>query len=297
MIEVRLFGPTVVLVDGVALAPAELGGVKPRQILEMLAVEVGAPVSKDRLADRLWENNPPASYVATLESYVCVLRRRLGAGRGKQSPLTTTHNGYQLDPERTRVDLEDFRTLMTSAAEGPEASVIPDAERALAMMTGELLADEPYATWALRARESLSELVAAGCTRAAVLANRAGGHDRAVRFARIAADQGFFSETAWQELMRALWSSGRRAEALRAYADLRAGMLDELGIEPGPASQRLYMTVLRGSASGHGPTQERHEVRTLLRLLRQALEAGSGMDVATEPGLSEVARVLLRHPA
>jgi DNA-binding SARP family transcriptional activator len=97
--------------------------------------------------------------------------------------------------------------------------------------------------------------------------------------------------------MRALWSSGRRAEALRAYADLRAGMLDELGIEPGPASQRLYMTVLRGSASGHGPTQERHEVRTLLRLLRQALEAGSGMDVATEPGLSEVARVLLRHPA
>jgi DNA-binding SARP family transcriptional activator len=296
MIEVKLFGSTVVLVDGVPLAPAELGGVKPRQILEMLAVDIGTPVSKDRLADRLWEDQPPASYVATLESYVCVLRRRLGAGRGKASPITTTRNGYLLDPVRTRVDLAEFRTLMTAAADGAPEAATTHAEQALGLMSGELLADEPYVTWAGREREKLSELVAAGCTRAAQVANADGESARAVRFARTAADQGFSTEAAWQELIRALWSSGRRAEGLRAYADLRAGMLDELGIEPGPASQGLYMTVLRGS-SGHGASHERHEVRTLLRLLRQALEAGPGMDVATEPGLSEVARLLLRHPA
>jgi len=299
MIEIKLFGPTVVLIDGVPLDTGELGGVKPRQILELLAVELGTPVSKDRLAERLWEDKPPASYVATLESYVCVLRRKLGCGRGKGSALTTTHNGYQLDPQRTRVDLAEYRTLMASTATdsepGPEA--VARVEQALALMTGELLVTEPYATWAGAERESHSRLTTTGCTLAAKLANDAGESARAVRLARTAADQGIFTEAAWQELMRALSNTGRRFEALRAYADLRAGMLDELGIEPGPVSQRLYMTILRDAPARQEPSHERHEVRTLLRLLRQALESGSGVDVATEPGLSEVARVLLRHPA
>lgn len=297
MIEIKLFGPTAVLIDGVRLDTAGLGGVKPRQILEMLAVDIGIPVSKDRLADGLWEHQPPASYVATLESYVCVLRRRLGCGRGKGSPLMTTQNGYLLDPERTRVDLASFRTLMTSVDGEPARTAMTHVEQALDLVVGGLLDTEPYAAWAGREREALSRLTTAGCTRAAQLANGAGESARAVRFARTAADQGVFTETAWQELMHALWSTGRRAEALRAYADLRAGMAEELGIEPGVVSQRLYMTILRGAPAGHVASHERHEVSTLMRLLRQALEAGAGVDVAAEPGLSEVARVLLRHPA
>ena len=98
MLQIRLFGPTVVLTDGDNSQVSDLGGVKPRQILEILAANPGAPVTKDRLADLLWDGEPPKSYVGTLESYVCVLRRRLGLGPGRTSPLATTSNGYLLDP-------------------------------------------------------------------------------------------------------------------------------------------------------------------------------------------------------
>lgn len=295
MIDISLFGPTAIVVDGVALRQQQIGGVKPRQVLEVLAANLGSPVSKDRLADQLWGQSPPASYVATLESYVCVLRRHLG--RGKESPVVTARNGYLLDPARVRVDLVECRRLLAATANGSAELVVRRAEQALALIRGELLADQPYADWAVRERERLAEQVVVGFTRAAQLARLRGDLSSAVRLARCAAGQAVCTEAAWQELIQALWCDGRRPEALRAYADLRASMLEELGIEPNPVTQRLYLEILNGVSSRRSRAQDRIEVRTLLRLLRQALEAGSGLDVAGEPGLSEVARVLLRSPA
>ena len=78
MIDIKLFGPTVISGAGSRLVGSDLGGSKPRQLLEMLALDLGAPVAKDLLAERLWDGRPPASYIATVESYVCSLRRRLG---------------------------------------------------------------------------------------------------------------------------------------------------------------------------------------------------------------------------
>ena len=46
-----------------------LGGVKPRQILAILALAAGRPVSKEHLADLLWDGEPPKGYRGTLESY------------------------------------------------------------------------------------------------------------------------------------------------------------------------------------------------------------------------------------
>jgi DNA-binding SARP family transcriptional activator len=291
MMDIKLFGPTVVVVDGVVFTASELGGVKPRQILEMLAVELGSPVAKDRIAEQLWEDQPPASYVATLESYVCVLRRRLGLGKG--SALVTTNNGYLLDPERTRVDLVDFRTLLASSKGEPADVVVDRTERALDLITGEMLASEPYAAWANHARETLDREIVTACTHAAHLANADGAHARAAHLAEQATGRGSFTETACQELMRALAAQGRRGEALQAYADLRARMIDDLGIEPGPVSRRLYLDILGRTSPARG--SDRHEIRTLLRLLRQALDAGARPDPLTEPGLSEMALLLSRQ--
>jgi DNA-binding SARP family transcriptional activator len=98
MIDIRLFGPTVISGAGTRLVGSDLGGSKPRQLLEMLALDLGTPIPKDLLAERLWDGRPPASYIATVESYVCSLRRRLGLVGGRRGPLATTHHGYLLDP-------------------------------------------------------------------------------------------------------------------------------------------------------------------------------------------------------
>src|SRR5438270_1488689 len=123
MIGIRLFGPTAVEIDGEVL-PAVAVGRRPRQILEILALSAGVPVGKDRLADLLWEGDPPASYPGTLESYICLLRRSLGLGSGRASALATTSNGYLLDPVGVEVDLLTFRRLVASAAGSPAAAAV-----------------------------------------------------------------------------------------------------------------------------------------------------------------------------
>src|SRR5205823_2180177 len=46
------------------------------------------------------------------------------------------------------------------------------------------------------------------------------------------------------ELMLALYRSGRQAEALEAYQAARRALVDELGIEPSAALQRLEKQIL-----------------------------------------------------
>ena len=46
-------------------------------------------------------------------------------------------------------------------------------------------------------------------------------------------------ERLWELLMTALYRSGRQAEALRAYTEAHDRLVDEVGIDPGPALREL----------------------------------------------------------
>ena len=280
-LQVRLFGSTAVTLPDRSTV-ADLGGIKPRQILEMLAVSLGTPVPKDRLADQLWDGAPPRTWVGTLESYVSLVRRRLCVARGRHSAIATTSNGYLLDPALVDVDLDTFRRLVQPTARTSRVVAVARAERATGLVTGTLLASEPYAEWALR------ELMQA-CNRASELALGVGQADAALRLARCAIAADAVAETAWQHLMRALSALGSHSEALRAYLDLRSITVSELGAEPGPESRALYLRLLdeTGTTGGQAST---HEVRTLLQLLRHALEGFPGLDLPrADSGLAEVA--------
>ena len=280
-LTVRLCGSTTVtLPDGTLVT--DLGGIKPRQILEMLAVSLGSPVSKDRLADQLWNGEPPRSYIATLESYVSLLRRQLGVGRGRTSAIATTSAGYLLDPTLVDVDLDEFRRLVQPTARTSAATALARTEKALALMSGDLLASEPYADWAVTERTHFQAEHAAACRRAAQHALELARPDQAVELARRAIAGDPISETSWQLLMRAQLASGARNDALRAYAELRKTTINELGSEPSPASQALYRQLLEADGEGTEAPATASEVRTLLRLLRGALDSYPGLELATE---------------
>ncbi|GAB3861857.1 transcriptional regulator MoaR1 [Nocardioides maradonensis] len=274
MINVRLFGATSVEVDGRWLPPGALRG-RPRQILEILAAADGAPVAKDRLSDLVWDGAPPASYQGTLESYVCNLRHSLGVKSGRASVLATSAAGYVLAGPDVSVDLSEAHRHL--AASGSADVVVDHALAAVRLATGELLESEPYAAWADRSRDVFSRSAVTAYVRAAGLANGVRRFDDATRLAHEAVRLDRLCELAWQQLIRAYWLSGRHGEALRAYADLRQVMIDELGDEPGPESRDLYFAVLRDSSDDSdrrrfaGP-----ELQTLLVLLRQSLASTPG---------------------
>ena len=295
MLSITLFGTTSATQEADGTEFTDFGGVKPRQILEILALAAGTPVPKDRLADLLWDGAPPRSYVGTLESYVCVLRRRLGCARGRAAAITTTSNGYLLDPRQVRVDLTTCRVLFAQAAASSPRTALQLVDDALALADGPLLASEPYLGWASREREVFTRELVIACTKASRHALDLGKHERAVELARTAVQHDRFAEEAWQQLIKALRACERKGEALRAYLDLRAVMVDELGVEPGPASHALYLEVLREEPTRSAADHDGHmEVRTLLGLLRQALESVPGVDVPKGDGaLAAVAAQLV----
>ncbi|NUR08439.1 MAG: hypothetical protein HOQ22_18275 [Nocardioidaceae bacterium] len=292
IIRINLCGKTqVVTEDGVALE--KLGGVKPRQVLEMLALSVGRPLSKDRLAQLLWDEEPPPSYVGTLESYVCVLRRILGS-KGRDSVIQTTTTGYLLRRDRVVVDIDMARRLLTRARTARAAEAERLVDSALAMLDGDLLASEPNAAWAHAQRTVHERETVDLLTDVAAHALGLGEPALALRLAAAVTRRDRLAERAWQIQLQALTDQRRYGEALAGYASLRETLRDELGTEPTAETRRLYEEVLSRSRHQDAEGSSRAELATLVRLLRQALESTPGIRVPDrdEPLTALAVRVL-----
>lgn len=278
VMKVSIFGPTTVVTEHGEFVDG-LGGVKPQQVLEILAVAAGRPVSKELLADLLWDGHPPRSYLGTLESYVCVLRRNLGLAGTRGAGVVTVRQGYLLDPEVLEVDLTRFRSLVRAAqGDCDPTRCLALLEEALGLVAGDLLAEEMYASWAVAERETWRHELVLASTSAASHALTLGDPDAALRHARAALARDRLAEDAWRTVMRALSGTGRRSEALRAYSELRGHLADELGTDPSPETSDLYLDLLRGEAPGIVAVSPRDEVRMLARLLREAVLALPGAD-------------------
>lgn len=289
VLDIKLLGRTYAVTrDGSVVD--RMGGAKCRQVLSILAVSPGTVVSKDRLVTLLWGEAPPRSARGTLESYVCVLRRSLGE-TGSDSAIRTTSLGYVLDPTRSTTDVDAVRHLLAvvhaAARSGAPDQAVTAMEAAMGQITGELLETEVDTPWADEARHVFSGRVAAACLEAAATAYSAGLAGAAVRISRLAIEHDRLAEPAWRTLILALGAQGRHAEALAAYGELRELLVDELGIEPSPATRDVYLDLLAAQPAAAGG--EHVELNAIMRLLRQALE--SLPDVVVPDSDSQLSRV------
>jgi DNA-binding SARP family transcriptional activator len=103
-VEFRLLGPLEVR-DGDHLFP--LGGAKQRALLALLVLNANRVVSRDRLIDDLWGDNPPETVVTTVQVYVSRLRKVVPPGA-----LLTRPPGYVLQVEPDSIDLHRFEGLV-----------------------------------------------------------------------------------------------------------------------------------------------------------------------------------------
>ena len=273
-LTVRVLGPLHVQRGTVTLDATQLGGPKPRQILEILLLRVGTPVSKERLVELIWEGNAPTEAMSTLESYVSVLRRHLQPGCGKSGPLKTTNGGYLLDPDLVDLDLNRFDSLLRRAADTDAAAAFPLLMEALAIADAPLLGNELRPAWAEEERARHASRVVSARTMAAEAALDLGRPADAARLAELAVAADPLSENAWTALLLARQEEGRPAEGLRAYERCREILDRELGCAPGPRLQGAHARLLRATA---GEDDGLSEVLSALLVLHDALVASASV--------------------
>jgi predicted ATPase/class 3 adenylate cyclase len=197
----------------------------------------------ERLVDALWGERPPATAVKALQVYISQLRKTLGEGVVETRPL-----GYLVQVEDGALDLRRFERLLAEGRrlldEGAAAQAGEVLREALALWRGEPLADFRYEEFAADAIGRLDELrlVALGLRLQADLA--LGRAAEVVPELEALVREHPLRESLRELLILALYRSGRQADALAAYQDAHAALLDELGLDPGEALQRLEKAIL-----------------------------------------------------
>jgi DNA-binding SARP family transcriptional activator len=245
--EIRVLGELEVLDRGRRAGPSDLGGRKPKQVLELLALARGRPVPKETLIERLWPDRPPRHPVAALENHIWVLRRHLGQGTATGEQVVLAEAGaYRLAVERVTLDLVRFDELLREASGKPPSDARGYLELALSLVRGDLFEDEPYADWVGPSREEYRVRVATLELDLAEAALADGSPEVAVELAGRVLDEEPLSERACRLKMLGLVQQGDRVRALRLFGSFRDSLRAELAIEPMTETWSVYEAVRGG---------------------------------------------------
>ncbi|MQA75596.1 MAG: AfsR/SARP family transcriptional regulator, partial [Solirubrobacterales bacterium] len=217
-------------------------------MLAILLLHANEVVAADRLIDLIWGERPPATAPKALQVHVSQLRKVLAPKDGEQSVLVTAPPGYLLRVRRDGLDLHRFENLVSAAhralAEGAPADAAEALAEALALWRGEPLADfrlEPFAQLEIA---RLEEMRLAAKADAAETNLALGRHSDAIAELEALLARHPTRERLAHLLMFALYRSGRQADALDVYRQVRAALVGQLGIEPGADLQEMQRKVL-----------------------------------------------------
>ena len=233
-LQFRVLGSVGVAWNGVAV---DIGGFKSRALVARLLVDRGLVVSVDQFAESLWAEEDQRDAAVVLRSTLSRLRKRLRAAGVPDQVLITRTPGYLLDVPASATDAQCFadrvaegRRLLARGDPAGAERILIEAEGLWRGSAYGDVRDEPFARAEARRLEELRLTAAEARIDAALTLGR---HRDVVGELQSLIATHPLRERLWSQWMLALYRSGRQAEALRVYQDLRAILVTELGIEPG----------------------------------------------------------------
>jgi DNA-binding SARP family transcriptional activator len=234
-IRVDVLGPLEARLGGERI---DIGPRRHREVLATLVLQAGRSVAVDTVLDQVWGEVPTSP--STLHSIISRLRGRLG-----EQVIVTDAGGYRLAVEPEAIDAARFTDLVAQArAVEDQAQARERVLEALSLWRGAALGDvrTPVAEaeglrlegMRLEAEELLAELNL-----------ELGRHADVVDRVPTLVGEHPTREGLRASLMLALYRSGRQVDALALYDEARDTLAEELGLDPGPALQRLHARILR----------------------------------------------------
>ncbi|MER6127380.1 AfsR/SARP family transcriptional regulator [Streptomyces sp. NPDC001795] len=246
MLYFKVLGPLEIdTADG----KTQVRGVLQRKLLRTLLIKSSELVPSEALINELWGEEHPERVENALQAHISRIRRRLSSLEPERaaSRLRTHISGYQLMVAEDEVDalwfLSSLERIRGRLDEDLPAAIrdlraILDAWRSPVLPEGEggvicKAAVSQYEESRLLAIETLFDAEL-----------RVGNHAGIVGELRGTLSRDRFHERFWQQLMTALYRSGRQSEALAAYQQLRRRLNDELGLEPSPSTSAFEQAIL-----------------------------------------------------
>jgi len=235
--EFLILGPLEVREEG---RPLPLTGARQRALTSIFALRANEVVPAARLIELLWNDEAPKSAAKSLQVHVSQLRKVLGS-----DTILTQAPGYLLRVEPGQLDLDRFERLIAEARPLQPEDALARIEEALALWRGPPLAEfaeEPFALGEiLRLEELRLDALEARAEAILALGRHAG---LAAELEALVAEYPL-REGLRAQLMLALYRSGRQAEALAVYQDVRRALVEELGLDPSRTLQELEQAILR----------------------------------------------------
>lgn len=248
--RLTLTGAPVLEANGIRLEVRGFGGRKLRLLLAVLVLERQRPMHRDEIADVLWPGNLPVTWAPALRGLVSKVRMLLAAaGRPAVGTVSQAFGSYQLElVPSVEVDVESAASEVERAERALRAGEYADASAAAlaaaSIVRRPFLAGEE-GRWVERQRLLLQSLQ----TRALHVLGESrlerGQLERALAAASEAIRVAPFNDAGHRQLMRAHAAAGNWAEALRDYERYRVLLAEELGVDPSPDTQSLYLKLLR----------------------------------------------------
>lgn len=236
---------------------------KIRTVLAMLCAHPDQVIPTPALIRELWSEQPPASALRTLQTYILNVRKLLSQVAGRkpleiaEDVLVTRAGGYSLQSPGLRLDWLDFMQLTdhgrVKLQAGDGTAGIRLIEEALGLWRGSAFADVPTGP-VLESRRLLLEESRLDAVEALVNAKiEAGLHQEVIAELASLTSEHPFHEGLHAQYMRALALNGRRARALEVFGRLRTRLVDEIGIEPGYPLQQLQLKILNSHTTKYLP--------------------------------------------
>ena len=246
--ELRILGAIDIRHDG---SSVPVPGTKPRQLLALLALRPNRAITAEQLIDELWQGCAPQSAATALRVHVGRLRHALEPNRGLNTPsvrLPAGPHGYALTIDSAELDAQRFERLILLAREairrGDPATAVPQLTHALDLWRGPPLPEIADRAVARGEIARLEELRAVAIEELADARLAMGEHALVIDLVSTALAEFPLREQLTASYMRALYRTGRQAEALSAFATLAGRLKEDLGVTPSNDLRRLEVDIL-----------------------------------------------------
>jgi predicted ATPase/DNA-binding SARP family transcriptional activator len=256
-LTLSLFGSLECFIDGQPFTGFRYD--KVRALLALLATDAERPYRRDELAGLLWPDSPEEAARASLRQAIAILRDCLNDPQSPQPCLTVSRESIQWNSSADAdVDVNTFNRLLQACARHPHRrpkDCKPCARwrsEALRLYRGDLLQgfflpdSDVFEDWVITRREYLRRQATTASHALAEYHERRGEYGLAEEIVRRHLELELWDEESHRQLMRLLYLSDKRSQALAQYEQCRQVLSTELGVEPEPATISLFEQIRSG---------------------------------------------------